>query len=98
MYRCHAADGALLYIGATNSWTQRRWHHRTRSPWWPEVSRVSHEPYPNRDSAQEAEQAAIRAERPLHNKERYGGTPPGGSPALDLGEYLMREHLGRVVS
>lgn len=30
VYRCFDADGALLYIGATNSYVQRMSHHRAR--------------------------------------------------------------------
>ena len=75
VYRCHDADGALLYIGATNSWSQRKCHHRRETPWWPDVAAVTREPYPNRALALAAERAAIRAENPLHNVERYENQP-----------------------
>lgn len=78
VYRCYDLSGRLLYIGHTNRWPGRRWLHRRDSPWWGQTVKVTFEPYPNRVAAHSAEQAAIRAERPLHNKERYGGEPPEG--------------------
>lgn len=98
VYRCYDLNRTLLYIGHTNRWLVRRSKHRRETPWWGQVAKVTFEPYPDRAAAHAAEQSAIRAEQPLHNKERYGGAPPGGSPVLDLGEYLMREHLGRLIS
>jgi predicted GIY-YIG superfamily endonuclease len=71
VYRCWDADGALLYIGCTNSLSQRKCHHRKRMPWWAQVTAITAERHPNRDTGLAAERAAIRAENPIHNVERY---------------------------
>jgi predicted GIY-YIG superfamily endonuclease len=67
VYRCFDADGRLLYIGATNSFDQRKWHHRARTPWWVDVVRISTESHLNRSEALSAERAAIWHENPVHN-------------------------------
>lgn len=67
VYRCWDAAGRLLYIGATNSYSQRMSHHRARTSWWPDVVSVSTESHPDRAAALAAELAAIGAERPVHN-------------------------------
>jgi hypothetical protein len=67
VYRCRDGAGQLLYIGATNSYSQRMSQHRARTPWWPDVASISTEPYPDRAAALVAELAAIGAEHPVHN-------------------------------
>lgn len=68
VYRCYAADGQLLYIGATNSLRQRLSHHRARTPWWGQVAFINTASFPDRATARNVERAAIEAENPLHNK------------------------------
>jgi predicted GIY-YIG superfamily endonuclease len=77
LYRCWGSDGRLLYVGVTNSYSQRLCHHRARTPWWPTVAEVSTASYPNRHTALNAEALAIKAERPIHNRHKTaGGTEP----------------------
>lgn len=68
VYRCFAADGALLYIGSTRQYGPRMAAHAKNSHWWSQVADVTREPYPSMPAALAAERVAIRAEHPLHNK------------------------------
>lgn len=49
-----------------------RWKQHSTSPtaagWWPQVARKEVKWFPTRDAADDAETAAIAAERPLHNR------------------------------
>jgi predicted GIY-YIG superfamily endonuclease len=67
LYRFYNAAGKLLYIGITNSPKARFADHRKKKSWWPEVAvrEICH--YPTRTAVLVAEQAAIKAERPVHN-------------------------------
>jgi hypothetical protein len=69
VYRCHSADGHLLYIGSCVRWPSREALHRKQTPWWPEVARVDEVPHPDLPTARDAEKAAIKAEAPLYNKQ-----------------------------
>lgn len=73
LYRQYDAAGDLLYIGITNEWDRRAGEHGRLSPWWSEVARVTHESFPDRASAMQAEKAAIRSEDPVFNRARYLG-------------------------
>ena len=68
LYRLHAADNALLYVGITVN-PSSRWHtHRADHAWWPEVAEKVVVWFDSRIEAAQAEAAAIRAEHPLHNR------------------------------
>jgi hypothetical protein len=69
VYRCFTATRVLLYIGATDGWRSRLKEHQRKSSWWPEVDDITFERYPTVAEAFAAETLAIRAERPLHNKQ-----------------------------
>jgi hypothetical protein len=68
LYRLFDRDGEPVYFGIGVDPVQRMKAHRRRS-WWPEVdeSRTLVEWFDNREAAEAAELAAIRAERPRHN-------------------------------
>jgi predicted GIY-YIG superfamily endonuclease len=67
LYRLFAAGDVLLYIGIAKRFG-RRWEQHARSqPWWPEVVRQTVDWYPDREAAEDAEKAAIKAENPRHN-------------------------------
>lgn len=68
VYRCWDENGWLLYIGATNGLKSRMYHHKSRSPWWGDVRRITTTSYSNRSYALAAESAAIADESPLYNK------------------------------
>ena len=67
LYRFYAADGALLYIGITDTLKRRVTEHSLDKKWWPEVARKTVEWHPGREDAAVAELAAIKSEKPKHN-------------------------------
>lgn len=67
LYRHFAGDGTLLYVGISLNHFARLAQHRAGSSWYDEISRVEIEWHPDRESALEAEKAAIQTERPVHN-------------------------------
>lgn len=68
VYRLYDADSRLLYIGSAKCRLSRFQGHRNTSPWWPEVARKELTDQPDIETARRAEAAAIKAERPVHNK------------------------------
>jgi excisionase family DNA binding protein len=67
LYRLFGDDDALLYIGVAKTFGVR-WHqHEQSQPWWPEVRRQTIDWHPDREDAEDAERAAIKAERPKYN-------------------------------
>lgn len=68
VYRYFNAAGTLLYVGATANPKRRAWEHGVRQRWWCDVASASFEWFADRQAAMDAEAAAIRAEKPLHNK------------------------------
>lgn len=69
VYRCYDDADQLLYIGSAKCRLSRFQGHRQSSPWWPEVARRELTDQPDIETARRAEAAAIRAERPIHNKQ-----------------------------
>lgn len=76
LYRMFDDDGALLYIGVAAVFGKRWTEHAHSQSWWGEVRRQMVEWYPDRDSAEDAEEEAIGAEHPryniTHNQEKAG--------------------------
>lgn len=69
LYRRRDADGVLLYVGITDRLPDRsRWHER-HSAWAPFVTSRTTEWFASRRDAEAAEKAAIKAERPLFNRQ-----------------------------
>lgn len=68
LYRFYDADRQPLYIGITHNGDIRLAAHRRRSEWWPQVEYIAVSVYRNWAALEEAELAAIRAERPPFNK------------------------------
>ena len=68
VYRCFGTDGQLLYIGSTVAQVQRLEVHRSSTPWWSEVDRVTYEAFQTVTAARIAEHAAIRSESPIYNE------------------------------
>lgn len=66
VYRVYG-DAGLLYIGATSKFDGRMSFHRTRSPWWMDMTDVTIEEHPTRDAAFAAERDAILVEQPIFN-------------------------------
>lgn len=67
VYYCRNAAGAIVYIGYTGGWKERKKAHGYATEWWPEVERVTFSPWLNRRNAQVREGQAIRRHRPRYN-------------------------------
>ncbi len=67
LYRFYDSQGKLLYVGITNNFDRRLQQHLADKWWAPQIARTQKELYPSRTAAQNAEQRAIRSERPRHN-------------------------------
>jgi len=88
VYRCYAADGALLYVGSSGVGVARLLGHRLK-PWWRRVTTVTLERHETHAAALLAEREAIRSEEPRHNVIRYARPPRprghgGETSATDL--------------
>lgn len=67
LYRFYNSDDELLYIGITLNPSERFKQHKGEKPWWTEVARIEIQTYESRQAVTDAEQAAIRSERPKYN-------------------------------
>jgi predicted GIY-YIG superfamily endonuclease len=67
VYRCFDKDGALLYIGVTDSPGARHGSHRREKKWWSEVDEVEWTFYSTYGPALDAETDAIETEAPRYN-------------------------------
>lgn len=71
LYRVFGEADLLLYIGISDDFGRRWKQHAKEQPWWGEMRRLSADfLYDSRDEARAAESAAIKAEKPKHNKEK----------------------------
>jgi predicted GIY-YIG superfamily endonuclease len=69
LYRIWGDAGLLLYIGITYDFGTRWKSHAKEQPWWGEMRRLTADAwYDTRRQAEDAEAAAIKAERPKYNK------------------------------
>jgi excinuclease UvrABC nuclease subunit len=68
VYRHQDADGKTIYVGQSENPDERNKHHRSQSPWWPDVCSVDVTWYKEREEAVLAEAFAIFLERPKFNK------------------------------
>lgn len=74
LYRHYDADDNLLYIGISLSTMVRLSQHRSDSAWSERIVRVMIEHFATREEALAAEDAAIKAEKPLFNVMGKGKT------------------------
>lgn len=76
IYRHYAADGELLYVGASLKPIQRLETHKAMSPWFYEIATVTIEWLEVGVDAHAAERKAIHDEAPKYNKAyQKKGTP-----------------------
>ncbi|MFV8317046.1 GIY-YIG nuclease family protein [Mycobacterium sp. 23] len=68
LYRFFSEDGALLYVGITNSPRDRFSQHRSTAPWWKEATNITLTRYTNRNELAAAEIQAIKTENPKYNR------------------------------
>lgn len=76
LYRFFSADGALLYVGITNSPRDRFSQHRSAAPWWEEATSITLTRYTNRNELAAAEIHAIKTENPKYNRTHAQPQPP----------------------
>lgn len=67
VYRLFDASGELLYIGATVDFHRRMSLHKSKTGWWPAVHETTIRRFVDLPAAYEAEETAIRLERPRYN-------------------------------
>jgi predicted GIY-YIG superfamily endonuclease len=95
LYRLLGDEDALVYVGIAKAFGKRWQQHAHSQPWWNEVRRQTIDWYPDRDSAKAAEEAAIKAEHPKHNKQHNLGDSPRRpiqrSPWLQGNDRLLGE-------
>lgn len=81
LYRFYDDHGALLYIGISNRLGRRLHEHAKTKPWYPQIASATVVHYPTRRAAEQAEQSAIRNERPAHNITHNPAPGTGLTPA-----------------
>jgi hypothetical protein len=69
VYRHFDCNGRLLYVGRTAQFEHRHASHRNRTPWWPEVDRITSIPYGSYELCAAAEAEAIATEAPVNNRQ-----------------------------
>ncbi|WP_406190175.1 GntR family transcriptional regulator [Streptomyces anulatus] len=94
LYRLYNADDLLLYVGISSTPATRMGQHAARKAWWPQVADRKLEWFPTRTQAAEAEIAAIREERPVHNHTHNSSLVLGLLPAAEADP--LRPRLQRV--
>ncbi len=67
LYRFYDENGALLYVGITNSINRRFIQHAGEKPWWSDIVDCRIAFYPDRASLARAETDAIKYEGPRYN-------------------------------
>lgn len=67
VYRFYDAQDRLLYIGVSMNLLARWKAHDRQKDWWRQVVRATIEHFDTREAALEAEETAIRTEKPLYN-------------------------------
>ncbi|MFI2663253.1 hypothetical protein [Micromonospora carbonacea] len=78
LYRHYDAEGRLLYVGVTFNPGHRASGHRAYAEWIDQATTFTGTWFPTRAEALAAEKEAIRAEKPIYNRQRYGA---GAAPA-----------------
>jgi predicted GIY-YIG superfamily endonuclease len=70
VYRCYDAAGQLLYVGCSKNPQRRIKEHTFTRTWWTDrIARVVLKVFPDRLLALLAEEQAIKAEHPIHNRQ-----------------------------
>jgi predicted GIY-YIG superfamily endonuclease/predicted transcriptional regulator len=67
VYRMYDHKNVLLYVGISNRVDLRIEQHRASKDWFWRVDRIKTEEYPNRATALNVEEKAIKSERPKYN-------------------------------
>jgi excinuclease UvrABC nuclease subunit len=67
LYRHFDATGVLLYVGSSLNAISRTSKHRLTVHWYSQIATISLEHFSSRVAAMEAEQLAIKNEKPKYN-------------------------------
>jgi len=67
LYRFFDAESTLLYVGQTVNARARLRNHERKKDWFPSVTKITTERFPDAETLTAAETAAIRNEKPAHN-------------------------------
>jgi len=94
VYRCYDAEGALLYIGASNKPKDRLKAHKAKTDWGKSIASHDEEWFSSREKAIEKEASAIKAERPPFNKHWVHNR---GSEAADFLNKFCHKRVAKVV-
>ena len=76
LYRLYDYNDNLLYIGKTINLVARFNNHKRRKSWWKGVRTIGLTHYDSISELANAEKAAIRSEKPLHNIQYNGKQIP----------------------
>ena len=68
VYIFRNAEDVCLYVGCTDALGRRMTAHAGARPWWPEVAQVEVTVHPDHNAGMAAEEAAIKALQPVHNR------------------------------
>jgi predicted GIY-YIG superfamily endonuclease len=102
LYRLFGDGDSRVYIGIAKNFGKRWQEHARSQPWWPEVRRQTIDWYPDRDTAEAAEEAAIKAEHPkynlMHNRGVAAKSPRAREDDRLLGAAIRRLRTGRRMS
>lgn len=75
LYRFYDKGGQLLYVGITARIGARFSAHSKSKTWWTDVATSKIEHFPDIESAQQAEDSAIKTEKPAWNSVGVEGSP-----------------------
>jgi hypothetical protein len=92
VYRAFDVEEQLLYIGASDSFEDRKRAHLSLSGWAKDAAYWEIEDHPTRQAALDAEAEAIRSECPIHNvvgRPASEAKPFMGERYGDIEEYLV---------
>lgn len=90
VYRLYNEAGELIYVGVGFIPEERMRAHAREKPWWPLVKSWTITWHPDRQSARDAETAAIKAEHPIANI--------AGTPLNDTKTHIAREAAQRAAA
>lgn len=99
VYRCYDADDQLIYIGCTSTSMEVRLrrHKSTHPAVYEQTAHWTTEPYPDRETALDAEANAIYRERPpLNYRFNPARNPRAGMTRVEPTEEEMRAAINRL--
>lgn len=93
LYRQFDKDGSLLYVGISASFFERISSHKKHSWWFPLISRIELEHFYSLHDVRDAEERAIKSERPRYNVKhtiKIKPTEPPSPPGMAYPEEIAK--------